>query len=321
MNIVLWIGMGIVIAVSGGPITRGGTRRVDDKQMATFQRKAGLPLPPALRDSVLRRITSHERMTVAGGLLGVALGALGSGLLPSSWEGAGGVVVLASGGFGAASGGVLAVLTGLPQASTNSPRVARSTAIELADYLPRGWLASARSAPFIALLAGLIGFGLLWFLPRSAWLPGWLPVVPILVVLAVVATLTVWLVSCRVLESGQEAASDLGLTWDDLVRAQALRSLWGNVIALATFSIAASFAMVGDTVSRSSARAGAEQSTSVLGAVALVLACLLLLGLLPVARDWMGGTTLRHVLNRLWPDAPFRVSDPLPTHTDQDRVT
>lgn len=321
MNIVIWIAIGIAIAVSGGPITHGGTRRVDEKQLATFQRKAGLPLPPGLRNSVLRRIAKHEQMTVAGGLVGVALGAVASGFLPATWAGAGGVVVLASGGFAAATGGVIAVLISLRQASAGAPRVARSTAIELADYLPRGRLVSARLAPFLAVVGGALGFALLAFLPRTDWLPSWLVVVPLLVVLTLVAAGAVWFVSRRVLECGQEAASDLELAWDDLVRAQALRSLWGNVVALAALSIVASFAMVGDTVIRPSTRAGAEQSTLILGVVALVVACLLLLGLLfPVVRDSLGGTTLRHVLNRLWPDASFRMSDAPQPQAGQGRA-
>lgn len=271
---------------------------------------------------MLRRICNHERWTVVGGLIGVALGAVGSTSLPSIWEGANGSVIFAGGGFGAAFGGVIAMLTSLRQAPTATPRVARSTAIELADYLPRGGLASRRLAPLLSVLAGLLAFALLSFVPRQDWPLTWPWVVALLIVLTLVSTVAITLVSHRVLERGQEAASDLELAWDDLVRAKSLRSLWGNVSALSAFSIVAAFSMVGDTVMRPDTLAGSEQFSLFLGAVAFVLACLLLVGLkLPMVRDGMGDATLRHVLNRLWPDATFRLPESPQPHTGQGRVT
>ena len=176
----------------------------------------------------------------------------------------------------------------------------------MADYLPAGERRSARLAPFLAVLAGLANVGLLLFLPREDWLGGWLVAVVVVIVLTVVGSIVATWVSRRVLEQGQRAASDLELAWDDLIRAQALRGLWGSVIALGAIAIGTSFVMVGTAVVRPSAREGALDLTLILGMAAAVVALVLLLVLLiPLFRGGSGVADIRHVLTRLWPDAPF----------------
>lgn len=305
MSLFFWILFGFLIALSFGPITGGGSRRINEAQLAKFQQKVGLPLPQALRAPVLERIVSLERWTVGGGLVGLSLGAIGSLFLAGS-ERIAGLVILASVVFVAGLSGTGWVVRSLRGGATESPRVARGVATDLADYVPSGERFSARLAPVLALLSGGLGVGLLFFIPRDDWLGGWLVAVAVLIGIVVVVTITTALLSRRVLDLGQRAGSDLELAWDDVVRAQALRGLWMNVTALGVTSVATSFIMVGDTVIRPSARAGAENLTLIVGTVAFVLALVFLLVLLlPVLRDRIGAKGLQHVLRSLWPDASF----------------
>lgn len=309
MNLAIWIFLGFLIALSCGPVTGGGVSRVNEKQLAKFQQRVGLPMPDSLRQSVLGRIAGLERCTVAGGMVGLVLAAVGSLFLGGS-ERLAGPVILSSVALSAGVGGAVWVTRSLRRDHSESPKVARSVATRLSDYVPSGERFSARLGPILAGLSGILGVTLLLFIPREHWLTGWMVAVPVLITLSLVVTVATALLSRRLLDLGQRASSDVELAWDDVVRAQALRGLWMNVTALAAIAVGASFAMVGDTVIRPEARAGAEDLTFTVGMVAFALGVIFLLVLLlPVIRDRTGVTGIRHVVRTLWSTAAFTQRD------------
>lgn len=313
MNIAIALPIAIALLCAVAPITYGGLRRIEEKALVKHVKKIGLPLPPPLRTPLLRRIANSERWSLVGGTAGLASGAIIA--LVFGWGGrgdVGGLLVMLGVPLGAGFGGAAAVLTGRYDLNPAAPRVARASQTEVRDYLPSMGILAARIAPAVAVIATVAGVASLRLLPNVGRLdelvPGYRMALG-LAIASIVATVVSLVVSevitRRAMDRAQHAQTELELAWDDVCRADSLRTLSANPVAMGVVAIFASMMMVGAVVTDPDIRAGAMNQTLWLGfgftAFALVLLALLVV---PHAVA-SSGQGRRHVLNRLWAGHDF----------------
>lgn len=306
MSLAIWIAIAVAVLASFAPITQGGLRKINEKELGKYVRKVGLPLPTQLRTPLIGRIAARERWSLTGGVVGLVLGMITA--LAAGWHDAeGGVLIMLAMPFGASLGGVLSMALGRHQFNPDAPRMARAKATELGDYLTRGELLSARIAPVAAILAPLAGTLLLRLLPSSesfeiSW---WLAMAWAAAGITILVWIGTELAARKVLQSAQHAESRLELAWDDVCRAESLRGLYNNPVALAVLSSLASLLMVGLVAIDPSARAEAMNLTAGVGIGMLVISMLTAGAvLLPRMISWFGPYR-QQVLRRLWAGEDF----------------
>lgn len=313
MNIAIALPIAIALLCAVAPITYGGLRRIDEKALAKYVKKVGLPLPPPLRTPLLRRIVNSERWSLVGGAVGLVSGAIAA--LIFGWTGRGDVgalLVMLGVLLGAGFGGAAAVLTGRYDLNPAAPRMARARQTEARDYLTGVEILTARLAPVVALIAMGAGLASLRLLPDVGRLAELVPAYRMslgLGIASVVATVLSLVVSevvtRRAMDRPQRAQTELELAWDDVCRADSLRTLSANPVAMGAVAVFASMMMVGAVVTDRDIRAGAMNQTLWLGfgftAFALVLLAVLVL---PHAIASLAHGR-RHVLHRLWAGRDF----------------
>lgn len=306
MDLAIWIAISAGVLAALAPITQGGLRKINDKELGKYVRKAGLPLPTHLREPLLQRIAGRERWALYGGAIGMALAVVTS--LVFGWrDTTGGMLVMLAVVFGGSLGGVIAILSGSHQLRREGPRMARAQATELSDYVIRGELLSARLAPIAALVPAIVGAVLLTMLPHGpapelTWWTGMAWTAAGLTVLALIAT---ELVARLVLARPQHAESRLELAWDDVCRAESLRGLVQTPIAMGVLAALSSLIMVGLVLINPDIRSGAMQQTFILGMVMLAVSGLAVLALLlPAMISWLSGGR-SFVLRQLWAGEDF----------------
>lgn len=303
MNLTIWIFVSLTVLLAAAPITQGGLRPINDKQLGKLLGPVGLPMPPQLRLPLGKRIAGRERWAVIGGSIGVVVAVIIA--IPSGWAGTGGgLLVMILVAVGVSLGGVVGILTGRQDFNRDAPRTARARQTTLANYVPRPQLRALRVAPLIAVVAWLATGRLVRLLPRqTAETPTWAA----LALVALTSVIVLWIVSellARiVVKHPQRAGSDLELAWDDVFRGQALSMMFLPVSILAAFSVVFSGFVVSATIIEPEVRADAIELTLVLGFVTAAVCTVCVLVLLVLTILGLARPTAAHVARRLWAGA------------------
>lgn len=210
-------------------------------------------LPARLERSVGERLMVRQRGGTIGGLVLTALAVaalrldtgvdLGVADEPgiAFWYVAGAALA----GIGA--GTAIAALTGTPRIATDEPRVARSNAVTVADYISPVERIGSRVIVVVAVAAVIAVTVALR--PLSGG-----PLLPIVVsaVLGAVSLVLFEVSSRRIIALPQPAGSTAELVWDDAVRVSALRDMLAAPVAFGLYSLVFSVAVL--------VQAGVDQS-------------------------------------------------------------
>lgn len=292
MDFALWVAVAVVVIASCGPITNGGTRRVNDKALARHVTKVGLALPPELRQPVISRITHRERLTAWGGVGGLVVGVALAIVLgrvgppaPNGSDPAGFMIMMAT-AVGLSVGAVAAAAGPGAALNPGAPRMARGQETSLVDYLHRSEL--------VALVIGMV-LAPVTAVAALLLAPGMTGGQRILVVvaagLATIAGAVVLLVLRHVARRPQRARSAIELAWDDVMRAGGLRQL---LITGLVSGLAGTWVVVFTTALLHEAPVPATVVLLILGMLAAVAA-------FGVPLPFWAGRLHNYPLRRLWP--------------------
>ncbi|MFW6598761.1 hypothetical protein ACQBAU_14680 [Propionibacteriaceae bacterium Y2011] len=303
MSVAVWVAVAVAVWVGSVPITQG--LRINEKELAKYVARQGLPLPAHLREPLLRRITTHERWASSGAVTAIGLSAIAAVFLMGPNADAAAVIIVLSVPVGIGVGGVIAILVGRHQFNPTAPRVARTRATTLADYVPARTRRTARVVTAVAIVVALLAAStqlLMSGVLRGEGQGPWL-----LAQALVTAVLTlVFLVIAEVLgrvavARPQHAESRLELAWDDVCRSESLRALHHTPIVLGVL------ASLATTVLRVASPAGLVAGP--VGLITFVIMVVLSLGATALAlwSAWPRGHAGRasHVRQRLWAGEEF----------------
>lgn len=275
MDIAIWVPLSVAVLLGLAPITNGRTSKLNEKQLAKYVGKVGLPLPAELRGPVVERITRSERAALWCGVLGLVPGfilALLLGWVVGNLGGSGAVIMVAL-LFGASLGGLVATARSHSPLVPDAPRVARSSATTIADYETRGSSRAFALAPVVM----VVGLAAAWLL---SWVATSLGATDAPKALAIASGSTVllaiaWalLIPARraLIERPQWAHTDLELAWDDATRSTALAGLTGTGIAAGMLAPFISLLAGASLLIDPAVRAQAPELTLWLGIGAIVL--------------------------------------------------
>ncbi|HHV21598.1 MAG TPA: hypothetical protein GXZ30_08730 [Propionibacterium sp.] len=299
MSTPIWIILAVAIVLAAAPVTGGGGKKIDEKQLAKLPAKHGLPLPAALRARVLARVSPRERTALTWGFAGIAVGLLVALIVRfgTGTEDTSGPFILLGGTIGMSVGSYRGVLRAKLAPTPDAPRVARSRATSLDDYVtaPERW--AVRLVP-AAIALTIAAIWVIWALAPVR--PGLLT--PLLATGFAAATVVVWalLMHARssLLDHPQHAHDDLELAWDDALRTAAIRDLQDTGLSLGLLGTLSLLILAGSWVIPPHVRAGAEDLTFALGLVAFATGALCWLALLI---PWGVGRARRNPSLRLWP--------------------
>jgi hypothetical protein len=272
------------------------TRRPANLHRATlrFGTAVGLPLvTDEVAASVRRYLRTRTTAHVTGALIGLMVSALLLFAIPSLGSGAfTWLIASPSLLIGITVAGVIHTMReSLFRQSRDSPRIARSTATTLRDYVSPWRL---RLAPVCVILAAVLcavglGLGAAGWIDATTFLRG--AALPFFA-LSLVVTLASTSAQRRILLRPQPVADTLELAWDDAFRAETLRGL--RLAQSLVAWLAAATAVFG-MLQALDALAG---TTLITGVGAQVF----LLGWLPITFIFSYGRARTRFRERLWPD-------------------
>ena len=235
----------MIMILSGAPLALSKNPKQRQKALDRYARKVNLAITPQVRPQVIRRIVTVERAAIAGSgcgaILGLALGiALGDRWLTGMGGSSTPLLILISAALGAvvAPACTAAVLSCQRRPG---PRIARVSSPEVSDYVPEleRWSAPvALIGAGCTLAAGWIGLqsGVLSSDSLSAG-QVFTTVGAVLGYLALIGFIAGIVLRRRVLQTGQPAATEQELAWDDALRANTLRGMAQLPFVLALASI------------------------------------------------------------------------------------
>jgi hypothetical protein len=266
-------------------------RRHAEGALPRWTSKVGLPIVSSPVSKLAFHMLTQRIGMEVGAALGVALAALwaiivGRDTVGSTWW----PIILLSGLLiGAAAGNAVgACRVARRPVDPHSRRVARSTVARLADHVPP---LERRAARVVALVPALLLIVVVVFRPGSAVA---LPAV------AAASSLAVWAAAeagaRAVLRGRQPAGSDLELAWQDVMRAQAVRSILAVPAAVGAYAGAAVLA----------AFEPGQLDPRGLGGLLLVAVSAVIVGAGIGLSVWTNSPRpYQHVLGQLWPgDGP-----------------
>ncbi|WP_425309602.1 hypothetical protein AADG42_12815 [Ammonicoccus fulvus] len=300
MNTAIWIALAVPMIVSVAPITQGRGHKIDEKQLARYVSKRGLPLPPALRQPVLDRIGRQERSALTWTLILFALG-VGAALiveLATGFNGFSGLLVLLPPAFGAGLGTYLGVRRTRGHLVADAPRVARSQAIEVSDYTTRAEDLAVKLALVTVLVAAAAALVVWLLVPVKPSGGAWVPAILVGVTAILVG---LWALARKaerdLIDRPQHAHTELELAWDDATRTDAIRALRDNSVMLSLISVLGLLVVAGTWVIEPQVRAAGMDLTLALGLVAfgVGVACWIAL-IVP----WATGRSRRNPALGLW---------------------
>jgi hypothetical protein len=243
-------------------------------------------LPARLERAVSSRLISRERGAIIGALVvgGLAVLALASGIVDALEPTVTTLFVVGAVFVGVGVGTAVAAMTGKKEVPSDAPRVARSGAASVADYIAPIERVGARVT--VAIVAAL-AIGVAIFAPAAEGM-----LLP-LVLFAVSAVLTLALfevASRRIVEASQPAGTTAELVWDDAIRASVIRDLVTAPLALSVYGTVFGVFALADR------SAGAAAVTAYLGSGLVVAGLAVTLIVSAVSRP------RRYFLTRLWPN-------------------
>lgn len=195
----------------------------------------GIGLPPDLEHAAAKRLMASAR----GGSIGAFVFVFGATIVAQATQGNGDETgasrlalwsIVGATVTGLCVGTAVAAFIGGPVADPDAPRVARSGAVTVADYLHPVERVVARL--LVVLAATVVTWSLL-AAPESATTT---PLV-VLAVLGVASLVLFEVVSRRVVERSQPAGSTADLVWDDALRSSTLRDLVSAPVALGAIGV------------------------------------------------------------------------------------
>ena len=221
-NYFIWLAIAAALVLS---VDAADAKALAPKNVAKAMRRHQLPLPESLRAPLARRLAAKEEIRRRFGLIGLAVGAaaglaaVGLGQAPLA-----SVLVLFPAVIGLALGAASAASRFHESADPDAPRVARTRATSVEDYVT----VHERRAAGMSL--GAIGLAavtvvVLWALVPVQMPAGWLVLPLTLAAVGLALLLMVARKAGEAVEHPQRASSDLELAWDDALRAHSLREI------------------------------------------------------------------------------------------------
>lgn len=254
-------------------------------------------LPVRLENAVSARVNARDRGAGIGAFVATVLAMLavhfGIGVSDDTR-----LTLLLIGGAAAAGGGAgvaVAAFTDAPGIARSGPRIARSGAVTVADYIHPFERYGARTVVVVAAAVSIAGAAL--------GAGGSLFPLAAFATVGVVALGLFEVASRRIVAIGQPAGSTGELVWDDAVRASTLRGMLAAPVAFGGYSLLFGLLRLVETGPAAATAAAADVSgvATSLGVFAFVL------------YDRIGKPR-RHFLDRLWRD--LRWADTADAATD-----
>jgi len=254
-------------------------------------------LPVRLEPRVSARFIAQGRGATIGGLVFLVaavlamLGGIYVGDAPASPL----LLVFGLVLVGSLVGATVGAFTGVTTTTSDQPRVARSRAVSVSDYLPRvervaAWV-SVVAAVLVAVALGAAG-------ASAAVFP-----VALFAGLGGLTLVMFEIASNRIVDRSQPAGSTADLVWDDAMRASILRDLISGPLALGALSLVLGIVqLVGTSVGLTASNMADNYG--------IVLSVLGLASALYSRTGW----SQRYFLGRLWPN--LRWSDTADAVTD-----
>jgi hypothetical protein len=279
MFVFYWVA-GLVVVLLAVGVVRSFRDASAERSLYALTVRLSLPLPEELTPFVLRQAAARNRALAIGALGGAVGGILLASLFgdqplfgqPSDTSL---LVFLAAETIGTTTALCFVSLRALePQRSAG---VARASAVELDDYL----------APAQHAFVGIVIGAAIVLAAVDASVRGFSAVIAGGVVLSLVSFVIAEIAGRRLIAQRQPAASDLELAWNDALRAQLVRDLYGTPTAFAAASLWLAVLSIG----------GSELRSHLL-TVLLILAAISVVASVVISR---GLRPDRHVLRRLWP--------------------
>jgi MFS family permease len=254
-------------------------------------------LPVRLEPGVSARFVAQGRGATIGGLVFLVAAVLaiqagtyvGDGPASALWVIVGAVLV------GSLVGGTVAAFTSSTAIASDQPRVARSRAVSVADYLAPlervgAWVLVVASV-VVAVTMSVVGVG-------GAVFP-----VALFAGLGAVTLVMFEVASARIVDRSQPAGSTADLVWDDAMRSSVLRDLISGSLALGGLGLILGIVqLVG-----SSAGLATAETTNISGPALSAVG-------LALSLYSRAGWSQRYFLGRLWPN--LRWSDTADAVTD-----
>jgi len=273
-------------------------------RVRTLGTSVGLAVPDGLAGALSSRLTRRSVITWLGSLAGLALiiAAVELGLIVPSGERSdasdlwlifGGIVI------GISGGAIVNALT-LKSVLPAGERVARSSAVELDDYLAPVDLAGSRIAVAIGAAALLA-----WILVTATGVISPEPLVTVGVVvtaLSVVSLFAFELATRSILGRGQPVASPAELAWDDALRGMSMRSIASAPMCLGIWGALAVCIDIARTAAADPTVGDAAFATAVAAGV------LIFVGITAAAAVSIATKPQQQYLRRLWPEVATQQS-------------
>lgn len=245
-------------------------------------------LPSRLERAVSSRLMARDRGASVGALAFVALATFAfqfdvadtTDSRLSSW------FIVGAAFAGAGAGTAVAAFTGTRSVAPDTPRVARSGAVGVADYLAPFERIGARIVIVLSLAVAVVGTALTIAGVSDSLFP-----VVFFAVVGVVSLVLFEVVGRRIVDLSQPAGSTAELVWDDAVRALLLRDMVTAPLALGTYSVI--FGLIG------LAEGSTDPSTTVAG---FVVSAIFAVALVATATYSLATRPQRYFVDRLWPN-------------------
>ena len=253
-------------------------------------------LPRHLERTVSERLMRGQRggtisgfLFILGAAIIVNLGFVGHDTSINLWFIAGGAIA------GVGVGVAIAAVTGRSTVPSNGPRVARSGAVAVSDYVAPLERVGAVVAVLLAIAVLVFGVvvGSDWSLFPTA----------VFAVLGAASLIVFEVAGRRIVDLSQPAGSTGELVWDDAIRASILRDLLHAPLALGAYSVV--FGLVG--IAQSTSNPDAITAANLTGLVSTGV-------LLVIAIYTRVASPQRYFVDRLWPN--LRWSDTADVVTD-----
>lgn len=221
-NYIIWLAITAALVLS---VETADAKSLAPKNAAQAMRRHRLPLPEQLRASLARRLAAKEETRRRFGLIGLGVGAVaGLGSVIVGHEQLVSILTMFPALIGLALGAASAAARFHESADPNAPRVARTRATGLEDYVTD----HERRASWMALgsivLAAVVVVAL-WALSPVSMSAVRLILPLALAVLGFSLLLRVARKAGEAVDQPQRASSDLELAWDDALRAHSVREV------------------------------------------------------------------------------------------------
>ncbi len=253
---------------------RSFTRPNLELAVSRLASRLALPVREEVEPFVLRHAAARNRALALGGLTGAIVGIGIAPLLAHRIEQMV-LVLIAVEVIGTTTALCVVSLRSIQPQQT--PRVARAAAVGIGDYV----------APAHRVLEGLVIAGAIGLFAVATRIRGLDLATCAALVLTILSFAVTEVASRRLVAQRQPADSDIELAWNDALRAQLVRDLYGTPIGFAVGTLILSVMQIG----------GSGLGVHVLPVLSLVLPVGLLVGTVVTQRLGLD----RHVLRRLWP--------------------